>query len=135
MLSFPDTVMQCVHILTQFYANSRNYIIVSFPIIEIIKYNKEKEISVKLFFDFKTETFEIQAPTTKYYSKISHYDYKNMTERHWTRNKGYLFSLIGNLKFCGLWDMISNKDFLVVNSYNKNADPKRLLKILKDVER
>jgi hypothetical protein len=131
---FPDPIMQCIQTLTEIFGKTKNYTIVTFPIVEIIKYNNEKEISIKLFYDFKTESFEIQAPTSKYYSKISHYDYNRMTERHWTRDKGYLFSVIGNLKSCGLWDMVSNKDFLIVNSYNKNSDPKKLLRILKAME-
>jgi hypothetical protein len=106
--------------------------------MEIVKYEKEergseREISIKLFFDYKTETFEIQAPTYKYYSRISHYDY-NKTERRWLRNKDYLFSLIRNLKNCGLWEMVSNQDFIVVNNFNKKINSERVLKILEGVK-
>jgi hypothetical protein len=93
----------------------------------------DKEISIKLFFNQKAKTFEVQAPTYKYYSRISHYDY-NRTERRWLRRKDYLFELIKQLKFCGLWEWVSNKDFIVVNSFNQNTDHKKLLKILREVE-
>ena len=134
MFDFPESVIKCVQRLSGLYANSKNYVIVSFPVLEIIKYSNQKEVSIKLFFDFKTETFEIQAPTVKFFSKISHYDYSNRTERHWTRNKEYLFSIIRNLRESGLWDRVSNKDFLTINSYNKKADPKKLLKMLDAME-
>jgi hypothetical protein len=50
------------------------------------------------------------------------------------RNKEYLFSIIRNLKHSGLWDLVTNKDFIIVNSFNKNVDPKFLLKALREVE-
>lgn len=134
MFDFPESVQGCVQRLAELYAKTKNYVVVSFPVLEIVKYNNQKEVSLKLFFDFKTETFEIQAPTVKFFSKISHYDYKNRTERHWIRNKGYLFAIISNLRACGLWDMVSNKDFLTINSYNEKADPKKLLKMLDAIE-
>jgi hypothetical protein len=133
MIDFPETVLQCVHTLRQLYADSRNCVVISYPIVEIIKYNQDNQTSLKLFYNFKDETFEIQAPSYSYYSKISHYDF-NRTERRWVRDKGYLFTIIRNLKFCGIWDMVSNKDFLVVNSFNKNTNSKELLKALKEIE-
>ena len=134
MFTFPESAMQCIQKLVELYADSKNYVVISFPVLEIIKYNYKKEVSIKLHYDFKTETFEIQAPTVKFFSKISHYDYNNKTERHWIRNKNYLFAIINNLRTCGLWNIVSNKDFLTVNSYNKKIDSKILLKILNALE-
>jgi hypothetical protein len=133
MFQFPENVLQCVEMLRDFYCNRKSTIVVTYPILEIIRMLPDKEISIKLFFNQKSETFEIQAPTYKYYSKISHYDY-NRTERRWLRNKRYLFDLIKRFKGCGLWELISNKDFIIVNSFNQNADHEKLLKILKEVE-
>jgi hypothetical protein len=86
-----------------------------------------------LFFDLKTGSFEIQAPSYKYYSKISHYDY-NKSERRWMRNKDLIFSIIKKLKISGIWDHVSNKDFIIVNSSNKKSNHKQLLKDLKALE-
>jgi hypothetical protein len=79
-------------------------------------------------------TFELQEPVYRYYSKISFYDFKR-PENRWTRDKGLLFSIINNLKRSGFWEKISNKDFLIVNSYNKKANVKERMKVLKEIQK
>jgi hypothetical protein len=83
-------------------------------------------------YDSGDDSFELQEPTYRYYSKISYYDFRR-PEARWTRNKNLLFSLIRNLKRSGFWERLSNKDFLVVNKSNKVADSKDRLKVLKEV--
>jgi len=133
MISFPDSILDAVARLQRLYDGTINHVIVTFPIIEIIRESFDKEVSLKLFFNMKSGFLEIQAPTYTYHSKISHYDY-NKSERRWVRNKEYIFSIIRNLKKSGLWALVSNPDFIVVNSFNKNTDPKILLKALREIE-
>lgn len=138
MLNFPDAVLQGIDMLRgEIGSNRKNLLIVSYPFLEIIVINRalggEREISLKLFYDLKSNSFEIQAPTYKYYSKISHYDY-NRSERRWLRNKDFIFRIIRNLKASGLWDFVSNKDFIIVNEYNKNSNHRQLLKDLRMIE-
>jgi len=136
MKTFSKEIMDCIHNLRQFYegASKNDYVEATYPVIEILKMFKEREMSVRLIFDSGDKTFEIQAPTYHYFSKISHYDY-NKPENRWTRDKDFLFNLIRNLKHSGLWEMVSNKDFLVVNSFNKRTNPKELWKALKEIEK
>ena len=133
MQSFPESINKGVGFLVQGFASTKNFVLVSFPIIEIVKLSNHKEVSIKLIFDSEIGGLEIQAPTVKYFSKMSHYDFKQKTEYRWIRDKTYLFSIVNNLKFCGLWDLVSNKDFLTVNPHNKRTDPKKLRKLLKDI--
>jgi len=135
-MKFSKEIMDFVHALRQYYgegSTKNDYVEVAYPVIEIKKMFKERELSVKLIYDSIDKTFEIQSPTYQFFSKISHYDY-NRPESRWTRDKDFLFSLIRNLKLCGLWELISNKDFLVVNSFNKRTDVKKLWKALKEIE-
>lgn len=138
MLNFPDAVLQSIDTLrSEIGSNRKNILIASYPFLEVIMVNRvsggEREISLKLFYDLKSNTLEIQAPTYKFYSKISHFDY-NQSERRWSRDKNIIFKIIRCLKASGLWDFISNKDFIVVNEHNKNSNHKQLLKDLKMIE-
>jgi hypothetical protein len=132
MNSFNEHILDFVDLLRIRYKNTRTCVIVEYPMIEIVKFLRDQEVSMKLIFDGDNETFEIKAPDQKFYSKVSHYDFR-MVERRWTRDKQYIFSLIKDLKYCGLWKYISNKDFLVVNPHNEKAKPKELKTILKKI--
>jgi hypothetical protein len=134
MLSFPDRVLEGIQKLRDRYSGKKHTVAANFPIIEIIKYMDDREISTKLFFFVDSNTVEIQAPDQRFYSKISYYDFRS-TERRWVRNKGYLFALVHDLKLCGLWEYVSNKDFLVVNSFNPRANQDELLKLLDEIRR
>ena len=125
-MDFPEGIMDAVYALRKKYRNRPHCVVLAFPILEIIKVEKGKEISIKFFYDYMANTFEMQAPDCRYYSRISHYDF-NKPERHWIRNKNYLFPLIRDLRISGLWSYISNKDIVVINSFNKNSDQAGLL--------
>jgi hypothetical protein len=137
MIKFSKEIMERVYKLRQLYETQKNnYVEASYPIIEIKKIFKEHELFIRMVYDSKAGTFELQAPTYQFCSKISHFDY-NKPESRWTRDKGFLFSLIHHLKDSGFWNMISNQDFLVVNSFNEKINPgeaKKLWKILKTVK-
>lgn len=128
---FPQNIMGKLVVLKNVYEKSTRVgvIDINYPIVEIKKQYIDKEISIKLFYDDTTESFEIQAPTYKYFSKISHYDFR-VTERRWCRSKEVLFCVIKNLQRCGLWGNISNKDFIIVNSSNERTNPEKLKEIL-----
>jgi hypothetical protein len=132
-MDFPADVVDAVFRLRNRYKNSKHCVVMTFPILEIIlvedNKGKAQEVSTKFFFNYATNTFEMQAPDRRYYPKISHYDF-NRTERRWSRNKGYIFKLIRDLKFCGLWKLILNKDIIIVNAYNEKTDPIELLDTL-----
>jgi hypothetical protein len=130
MKNFNVEILSCIKKLRERYRNSRTCVILNYPVIEIVKFMRDQEISTKLSYD--SDGFEFHAPDQRYYSKISHYDFR-MAERRWTRNKHYIFSIIKDLKYCGLWPYISNKDFLMVNSHNENTDPKKLKILLKKI--
>ena len=133
-MKFSKEILEKVYTIKQLYESHKNdYVEATYPVIEIKKFFKDKELSIRMIYDNRDKTFELQSPTYQYYSKISHYDFKR-PEARWTRDKGFLFSLITNLKASGFWDMISNKDFLIVNRMNKNSNPKELLKVLKALE-
>lgn len=129
MLEFSEDIIRCVYQLRERYGTRRNCVVVTYPIIEIIKYANDKEFSTKLFYDPETNTFEMQAPDHQFVSKISYYDY-NSPERRRTRNINYLFPLIKDLKACGLWDYISNKDLVVLNPLNTRASDSKRKKML-----
>lgn len=132
-MDFPSEVIDAVYCLRNKYKNSKHCVVMTFPILEIILIEEQRgrarEISTKFFFNYSTNTFEMQAPDHRYYPKISHYDF-NKTERRWSRNKQYIFKLIRDLKFCGLWKFISNKDIIIVNAFNEKADPIELFNTL-----
>ena len=130
MKKFDVDILSCVKKLRDKYQRQRTCVILNYPVIEIVKFMRDKEVSTKL--SYGDSGLELHAPDQKYYSKISHYDFRTI-ERRWTRDKGYIFSTIRDLKFCGLWQYISNKDFLMVNTHNENADPKKLKTILKKI--
>jgi len=130
MFGFSPEINKCVESLQLIYNRRSHYVSVNFPIIEILKVFKDREISIKLFYNYDMKLFEIQPPDARYYSRISFYDFRK-SERRWVRNRDILFSLILDLKRTGLWDYISNKDFLVVNNYNKKTDIKDLWEDLK----
>jgi hypothetical protein len=129
---FSEAILTAVYALRNFYKGRRNCVSANYPIIEIIKYDKNKEISIKLFYSSDTDTFEIQPPDSKHYSKISFYDYKK-PEHRWIRNKGFLFPFIKDLQRCGLWDLISNKDFLIINEHNEKIAVEKRIEILKNI--
>lgn len=131
---FPTEIAEELEALQYIYSAYKGGVIeIFYPIVQIRKINSKKEISIKLFYDHESNSFEVQAPTYRYYSKISYYDFKT-PEHRWIRNKDVLFSLIKNLKKCGLWNKISNKDFLMVNEYNPKVNFDKLSKMLKAVE-
>lgn len=137
-MQFPEEILDVVHALRKKYTSKKHCVVLAFPILEIIKVEKngdqDREISTKFFYNYISNTFEMQAPDCRYYSRISHYDF-NRVERRWTRNKNYIFSLIRDLKICGLWNYISNKDIIVINSFNKNSDQVELLAMLEELTR
>lgn len=132
MITFPEDILLGVCKMRKMYVGRKHSVAANFPVIEIIRYMQDREISTKLFYFIDKGTMEIQAPDQRFYSKISHYDYRS-AERRWVRNKEYLFSLIKDLKKSGLWEYVLNKDFFIVNSFNKKTDPEALLKILNDI--
>ena len=132
MNEFKQEIMDCVNILRAKYKKSKTCVIADYPVIEIVRFLDRKEISEKLTYDPATGTFTIEAPDAQYYSTISHYDFRR-AERRWTRNKDLLFALIKDLKYCGLWDHVANKNFLTINSHNENIDPKKLKTDLKKI--
>jgi hypothetical protein len=117
---FPEKIIDAVYELRRHYKGSRTCVSMNFPIVEILISHKDREMSVKLFYFPNTSTFEIQPMDSKVFQKISFYDYTK-NERRWIRNKSLLFSVITNLKRCGLWEYVSNKDFLTVNDNNKKV--------------
>jgi hypothetical protein len=133
MTEFSKKIMESVGTLRKIYEKGRNVVKINYPAIEISKYEKNKEIVIVLLYDSIDGTFELQEPVYRYYSKISYYDFKR-PENRWTRNKKFLFNTIRNLKRGGFWEKISNKDFLVVNKLNTEADYKNRLEMLKEVK-
>jgi hypothetical protein len=129
---FPEDVLAVVLALRDIYKGRKNCVLMNYPVIEILKYDLNKEKSVKLFYSSNTNTFEIQPPDFKHYSKISFYDYKKF-ERRWTRNKNFLFPLIKDLQRSGFWDFISNKDFLIINAYNDRIAVDKRAEILNKI--
>jgi len=129
MLKFSDDIVQCVYRLRERYGTRRNCVVITYPIIEIIKYFKDREYSTKLFYDPKTHTFEMQAPDHKFVTKISYYDYQR-SERRWTRSINHIFPLVKDLKACGLWVYIANKDFIVLNQLHTRASNSKRQKML-----
>jgi hypothetical protein len=125
-MNFPNEILNAVDELRKRYRSKSHCVIAAYPIIEIIKVSSSIDISTKFFYDFSTKTFEMQAPDHRFHSKISHYDFRK-AERRWIRNKGHLFTLIRDLKHSGLWQFISNKNMIIVNSLNEKANPEELL--------
>lgn len=126
---FPIEIMTAVEFLNNKYKERRRIVEASYPIIEINIEEKKHRICFQLFY-INDEYLEIQNPTYHYYSKISHYDFKT-GERRWSRDKGTIFSVINDLKICGLWKFIRNKDFLQINEYNEHTDKNLLKQYLK----
>jgi len=135
-MQFPEEILDAVHALRKKYTGKKHCVVLAFPILEIIRVEKngdqDREISTKFFYNYTVNTFEMQAPDSRYYSRISHYDF-NKVERRWTRDKNYLFSLIRDLKISGLWKYVSNKDVIIINGFNKNSDQAELLALLEEL--
>jgi hypothetical protein len=129
---FSEGILSGVSSLREKYRGRRSCILANFPIIEIVKYMQQREISIKLFYTAATDTLEMQPPDQKYYSRISHYDFRK-PERRWIRDKGFMFALIKDLKLCGLWNHVSNKDVIIVNTYNSRTDAATLMKALEEL--
>lgn len=131
---FPEEITAGVRLLQEKYKThkARDYVVMNFPIVEIIKYHKDREISVKLFYFPMSKTFEMKPPDQRFYSKNSYYDF-NKPERRWLRNRDFIFTLVRDLKSCNLWEYVSNQDTIVVNVFNKRSDPEKLKDILKDL--
>ena len=132
-MEFSKEIMESIGTLHKIYNVSKNFIKVNYPSIIIFKYQKEHEISIVLLYDSIDDTFELQEPVYRYYSKISYYDFKR-PENRWTRNKKFLFSIIMDLKKSGLWEKISNKDFMVVNKLNEKISSENRLNVLREVK-
>ena len=132
-MEFNPIIIECVKKLREKYASRRHCVMMAYPIIEVLKYSRtnrvETEVSTKLFYYPQTNSFEMQASDQRYYSKLSYFDY-DRAERRWNRNMNHLFPLIKDLKECGLWDYISNKNLLILNQYNNKADEKKRVKLL-----
>ena len=129
---FSKTILTYVSSLRSFYSGRRNCVVAEYPTIEIIIYQKSREISLKLFYSEETNTFNIQPLDSKYYSKISFFDYK-APERRWSRNKQLLFYLVKDLQRCGLWNLVSNKDFLTINTQNERVAVEKRMELLKNM--
>jgi hypothetical protein len=99
---------------------------VQYPVIEIIKMNRHQGVTIRLFYSVSDNTFDMQSPDAIYKSKISHYDF-NRTERRWTMDKRDLFYFIKLLQFSGLWNMVSNKDMIIINSHNPRTNTSELM--------
>jgi len=76
--------------------------------------------------------FNIQFPAYLFTSKISHFG-PSQDEYRFCRNKALLFSLMGALKRSAVWNLIDNKDFIVVNNDNPRSDKRSLKKKLRTV--
>ena len=129
---FPDYITEAVQKLRRFYKCKRSLVISNYPIIEIIKITQNEEVSLKLFYRYSDGVLELQPPDRQYHSKISHYDF-NKTERRWARKKEILFSFIADLKRCGLWELVANKDLFVINSFNDKINERKITQILDEV--
>jgi hypothetical protein len=121
---FSESIINSVDILNRHYEKRKRFVEASYPIIEITIEEKKHRVSFRLFF-LEDKYFEIQNPTYHYFSKISHFDFKT-GERRWSRDKKMIFSIISDLKLCGLWEMVKNKDFLKINDFNDNIDREKL---------
>lgn len=129
---FSEEIMNKLQELKKIYRRKKTFVAVNYPIVEITKYISDKEVSLKLFYFSEKNSFEMQPPDHRFYSRISHYDYKKI-ERRWTRDKSLLFPFIMDLKESGLWEYVSNKDIIIVNSFNKNTNTEKLWNALKDL--
>ena len=137
MIGFPAEIVDAVYALRQLYRSRRNYVVMNFPVIEVVSIVRkkaifDKTISTKLFYNISTNTFTLQAPDTEHRSSVSYFDY-SVKERHLTRDKDLLFALIRDLKKVGLWDYVSNKDMIIVNTFNSKTDPDQLWNVLKKI--
>lgn len=121
---FPPDIIKSVQVLQRKYKGRRRYIRASYPIIELTIDEKVHRVCFQLFY-MGDKYFEIQNPTYEYFSRISHYDF-HRGETRFSRNKDVLFTVIADLKMCGLWELVSNKDFIKVNEHNANSDKKKL---------
>lgn len=132
MIEFPEDIQERVRELRERYKAQKHCVLMNFPIIEVVKYYREngnfKEVSFKLFYE--EGVFEMQAPDQKFQSRISHFDYRS-SERRWVRRKDVLFATIEDLKQCGLWDLVANKDLVIVNMANPKTNHRQLLKLLR----
>lgn len=128
---FPPNIENAVEVLRRRYTRTKRTIRAEYPIIEITFEDKSHRVIFQLFY-INDEYLEIQNPRYQYFSKISHYDF-DIKENRWSRNKKIIFSAISDLKSCGLWDLVRNKDFIRVNKNNKNIDKKRLKEELRDI--
>ena len=117
---FSKDIIDSVEVLNIQYKTRRRYVTAEYPIIEINIEEKVHRVCFRLFY-IDDEYFEIQNPTYHYYSKISHYDFKT-GESRWSRDKGLIFSVIRDLKICGLWDLVRNKDFIKINEHNDHSN-------------
>lgn len=128
---FSKDIIDSVEILNIQYKTRRRYVTAEYPIIEINIEEKVHRVCFRLFY-INDEYFEIQNPTYHYYSKISHYDFKT-GESRWSRDKGLIFSVIRDLKICGLWDLVRNKDFIKINEHNDHSNRSLLQQELDNV--
>jgi hypothetical protein len=128
---FPPIILDAVDNLMHKYGRKKRRITAAYPIIEITVEESTRITCYQLFF-IDDEYLEIQNPTYQYYSKISHYDFKG-SEQRWSRDKRTVFSIIEDLKDCGLWEMVRNKDFIKINEKNTHSDKEALKKEIGDI--
>ena len=120
---FPKDIQEALDKLVFRYKSTKRIVEAKYPIIELKFYEKMRAVAIQLF--FIDGSLEIQEPTYLFIPKISHYDYK-VRENRISRDQRCLFGFINDLKYCGLWEYVSNKDFIEVNQNNQITDKKML---------
>lgn len=130
--NFPEHIMESVELLRWRYSNRKAFVITDFPMLEILKEEKRKEVSMRLTYHAATDTFHMEAPDARYFSKMSHFTYKE-PERRFIRMKAVLLAFINDLKYAHLWEKIENKDLIIVNALNERSDKEKLKKLLDSI--
>jgi hypothetical protein len=130
---FSKEIEEAVSLLSELYQcrNRKRSVIAKYPIIEIYILEQKRNILFNLYY-IHDQYLEIQVPTYQYLPRISHYDFKKKESR-WVRNKGIIFSFVRDLKYCGLWNFVINKDFLIINENNEFFDKDKAIDNLKKV--
>lgn len=77
----------------------------------------------------------IKPVTYKFKSVVSHFDYNNLQEERWARNKNAFKALVKALKKAEVWGSIANKDFIQINDNNKKSKKGKLKNELSDLIR
>lgn len=74
----------------------------------------------------------IEHPEYSFKSTVSHFS-AIKEDKRLSLNKTFLRSIILSLKKLGVWDSVTNKDFLQINKNNKKSDKSLVKKELKDL--